>query len=137
MIKYSPATIGKHIVSDQTLPSGSKSVRIDKSAPVGVIIAGLEIVKPGFGWVLLCTRRGRPPPGMRTVLIFCVFTPIFKTSSVINRNIFLEHLLFQWFRNVPCLTVFSTVSCLNSVVCTHYNPQQSNTSRHLKEPLLV
>ena len=38
-------------------------VRINKSANLRVVVTGVEIIEPGFGWILLCTRMGCPHPG--------------------------------------------------------------------------
>ena len=68
--------IRKHIVAQQALSSGNKYVRVEESAPVGIVISGLEVIEPGFsvvnvafgpnsGRFLLPTRGGkidRTPP---------------------------------------------------------------------------
>ena len=38
-------------------------IGIDKPTPNGIIIPTIEVVQSCLGWVLLCTRRGCPPPG--------------------------------------------------------------------------
>ena len=42
---------------------GNEGVGVEETADFGVIISALQVIKFGFGWVLLRTRRGCPPPG--------------------------------------------------------------------------
>ena len=50
-------------MAEDTLTGGGVGVGVDESADGGVVITGLEVIEPGFGWALLRTRRGCPPPG--------------------------------------------------------------------------
>ena len=52
--------VGEHIIAHKALAGGNKGIRIQEAAPLGVIIAGLEVIESCLGWVLLCTRRGCP-----------------------------------------------------------------------------
>ena len=45
------ATIGKHVITEKTLPRASKGIRIDESADGGIVISALEVVEPGFSGV--------------------------------------------------------------------------------------
>ena len=44
-------TIGKHVITEKTLPRTCKGIRIDESADAGIIISALEVVEPGFSGV--------------------------------------------------------------------------------------
>lgn len=57
-------TIRIHIVTRQSRSGADIPIRIQEPPPLRVIVPALQIVQPGVGWVLLCTRRGRPPPGL-------------------------------------------------------------------------
>ena len=57
------STIREHIVANKSLAGVRKLIRIDESADLRIVISGLQIIEPGLGWVLLCIRRGCPPPG--------------------------------------------------------------------------
>ena len=57
-------TIRIHIVAQQSRSGADIPIRIQEPSPLWVIVPALQIVHPGVGWVLLCTRRGRPPPGL-------------------------------------------------------------------------
>ena len=46
-----------------SLAGGEVDIGGDEAANLRVVISALEIVPSCFGWVLLCTRRGCPPPG--------------------------------------------------------------------------
>ena len=59
-------TIRIHIVTQQSRPCADIPIRIQEPSPLRVIVPALQIVQPGVGWVLLCTRRGRPPSGTVT-----------------------------------------------------------------------
>ena len=37
------------------MPSGCHRIRIDESAPLGVIVAGLEVIEPGLSIVYIAT----------------------------------------------------------------------------------
>ena len=63
MINRIISTIGKHIVAGNALTSRNKAVGIDKPTPSRIIVSSVEVIQPRLGWVLLCTRRGCPPPG--------------------------------------------------------------------------
>ena len=41
-------TIGKHIVANKALAGGGEGIRIKESADLGIVIAALEVVEPGF-----------------------------------------------------------------------------------------
>ena len=41
-------TIGEHVISQNTLAGGGKSVGVDESAYFGVVITALEVVERGF-----------------------------------------------------------------------------------------
>ena len=45
--------IGKHIAAGNTLPCGNKSVRADEPPELRVIIAAVQVIKPGFGIVII------------------------------------------------------------------------------------
>ena len=52
-------TIGKQIIAYQTAVSAKVGcvIRIDKAPYRGVIVTALDIVEPGFGRTMLCTRQ--------------------------------------------------------------------------------
>ena len=41
-------TICEHVVTEESLPCGSKRIRIDESADAGIVISALEVVEPGI-----------------------------------------------------------------------------------------
>ena len=41
-------TISKHVVAQQTLAGGDKSIGVDESTDLGIVITGLEVVQLGF-----------------------------------------------------------------------------------------
>lgn len=45
----------KHIMTNDSLPSAGITIRIDESADVGVVIAGLQIIELGIGIVVITT----------------------------------------------------------------------------------
>ena len=47
------ATIGKHVITEKTLPRASKGIRIDESADAGIVISALQVVEPGFSVVVV------------------------------------------------------------------------------------
>ena len=63
MINRIISTIGKHIIARNALSGGNEAVRIDEPSPNRIVIPAVEVIQPCLGWVLLCTRRGCPPPG--------------------------------------------------------------------------
>jgi len=48
-------TVGKHVIAQQALSSCSEGIRINESAPFGVIVAGLEVVQLGLSVVDIAT----------------------------------------------------------------------------------
>ena len=44
----------------QALPRSGVAVRVDEPAQLWVVVSALEVVQSRFGWLLLCTRRGKP-----------------------------------------------------------------------------
>jgi hypothetical protein len=50
-------TVSKHVVTEQTLTSGSKGISVDKTTNLGVVITALEVIQPGFLVTLLTTGR--------------------------------------------------------------------------------
>ena len=52
--------VGEHIIAQDALAGADETVGVDKSADFRVIVAALQVVKPGFGWVMLFARRGCP-----------------------------------------------------------------------------
>ena len=52
--------IGKHVIAQDPLTSRNEGIRIEESTNLRIVISGLQIIEPGLGWVLLCTRRGCP-----------------------------------------------------------------------------
>ena len=54
--------IRKHVARKQTTSRCRNiSVRIYKSSRFGVIVAGLQVIQPRFGWILLCTQERLSP----------------------------------------------------------------------------
>ena len=51
------ATIGKHIVAQQSLAGGYKSIGVDESTDLGIVITGLEVVELGFSVVNITRVR--------------------------------------------------------------------------------
>ena len=49
-------------MTDYALTGRSIRIRIDEPTDFGIIVSGIEPIESGFGWVLLRTRRGCPPP---------------------------------------------------------------------------
>ena len=45
------ATIGKHVITEKTLPRASKGIRIDEPAEGGIVVTALQVVEPGFSGV--------------------------------------------------------------------------------------
>ena len=52
--------ICEHIEADKIAIGVYVAVSIDKPLKLWVIVTAIKIVEAGFGWVLLCTRRGCP-----------------------------------------------------------------------------
>ena len=48
MRKWIVSTVGKHIAADNTLSSGYEGVGVDKSADLGIVITGLQVIEPGI-----------------------------------------------------------------------------------------
>ena len=71
MINRVVITIGKHVVAQQALACGGEGVGIEEAGEGGVVVAGLEVIEAGFGWILLCTRRGMTPPGFCFRMVTC------------------------------------------------------------------
>ena len=47
--------IRKHVIAKNSLPCAGVAVGIDKPAGLGIVISALQIVKPGFGIVIVST----------------------------------------------------------------------------------
>jgi hypothetical protein len=47
--------VGKHVIAQQALTCTYKHIRIDESAPGGIVISALEIIEPGAYGTLLAT----------------------------------------------------------------------------------
>ena len=47
------ATVGKHIIAQQTLAGGGEDVGIYKAADLRIIISALQIIEPGFSVVVI------------------------------------------------------------------------------------
>ena len=43
--------VGEHIIAEEALAGGGVGVGVDESADGGVVVAGLEVIEPGFGVV--------------------------------------------------------------------------------------
>ena len=55
-------SVAKHVARKQTTSRCRNiSVRIYKSSRFGVIVAGLQVIQPRFGWILLCTQERLSP----------------------------------------------------------------------------
>ena len=85
-------TVGKHVVSEETLAGGNEGVCIDESAPLGVIVAGLEVIQPGVYGTLLATGpflalSGRREPSVR-LTDCCSFKSHMYYNSLTNADNF-------------------------------------------------
>ncbi len=52
---WAVSAVGKHVVAQDALAGAGVGVCIDKPANGGVIVAGLQVIKPGFGVVVVAT----------------------------------------------------------------------------------
>ena len=41
-------TVGKHVITEDTLTSGNEGVGVDESADFGIVITALQIIEPGI-----------------------------------------------------------------------------------------
>lgn len=48
----------KHIIANNSLACAGVAVGVDEPMCYRVVITGLEVIEPCFGWVLLCTQWG-------------------------------------------------------------------------------
>ena len=55
------ATVGKHVIAQQTLSGRSESIGVEESTCFGVVITALAVVKPGFVGLHIAGRGGLGP----------------------------------------------------------------------------
>ena len=53
------SAIRKHIVAQYALPGGGIGVAIDESAPLGIVVTGLEVVEASFLVIVITTVAQR------------------------------------------------------------------------------
>ena len=84
--------VGKHIVAQDALAGGCIAVRADKSARLGIVIAGPKVVETGFLVVVVAAVAERvnvcQPSGcgdhlaVRIVLVACLITFSVRAGSL-------------------------------------------------------
>ena len=81
------------MIAQQALTGRGEGIRIDKSTDLGIVVSALEVVVAGFGWALLRTRRGCPPPGR-------YFSA--STCRKIERNCYVPASIAFWGQKAVC-----------------------------------